>query len=109
MDQQLREKVARLVLESASRERLESELSIAHDIQMGLLPVPLDPDILKKVDLYATMLPAKEVGGDLYDYFPLNHGKLCVVIGDVSDTGVPAALLDRQGVVLGTGVSVRVD
>lgn len=92
MDQQLREKVARLVLETSSRERLESELSIAHDIQMGLLPVPLDPDILKKVDLYATMLPAKEVGGDLYDYFPLNNGKLCVVIGDVSDKGVPAAL-----------------
>src|SRR3546814_19349651 len=38
------------------------------------------------------MLPAKEVGGDLYDYFLLNNGKLCFVIGDVSDKGVPAAL-----------------
>src|SRR5690606_20537955 len=78
--------------ETSSRERLESELSIAHDIQMGLLPVPLDRTILDKVDLYATMLPAKEVGGDLYDYFLLNNGKLCFVIGDVSDKGVPAAL-----------------
>src|SRR5690606_34079489 len=78
--------------ETSSRERLESELSIAHDIQMGLLPLPLDPGIRQKVDLYATMLPAKEVGGDLYDYFLLNNGKLCFVIGDVSDKGVPAAL-----------------
>lgn len=92
MDEQLREKIASLVQETSSRERLQSELSIAHDIQMGLLPVPLDRTILDKVDLYATMLPAKEVGGDLYDYFLLNNGKLCFVIGDVSDKGVPAAL-----------------
>lgn len=92
MDQQLRENIARLLRETSSRERLESELSIAHTIQMGLLPVPPNDDILKKVDLYATMLPAKEVGGDLYDYFLLNNGKLCFVIGDVSDKGVPAAL-----------------
>ncbi|MBB5214730.1 SpoIIE family protein phosphatase [Parapusillimonas granuli] len=92
MDQQLREKIASLVQETSSRERLQSELSIAHDIQMGLLPVPLEQSILDKIDLYATMLPAKEVGGDLYDYFLLNNGKLCFVIGDVSDKGVPAAL-----------------
>src|SRR5690606_21153495 len=78
--------------ETSSRERLESELSIAHDIQMGLLPLPLDPGIRQKVDLYATMLPAKEVGGDLYDYFLLPDGRLCFAIGDVSDKGVPAAL-----------------
>src|SRR5690606_9218567 len=72
MDQQLREKVARLVHETSSRERMESELNIAHEIQMGLLPLPLEPEVLDRVDLYATMLPAKEVGGDLYDYFLLN-------------------------------------
>lgn len=92
MDKKLRENIAHLLRETSSRERLESELNIARDIQMGLLPVPLPPDILKKIDLYATMLPAKEVGGDLYDYFLLNNGKLCFVIGDVSDKGVPAAL-----------------
>src|SRR5690606_3609167 len=42
--------------------------------------------------LHATMTPAKEVGGDLYDYFDLPDGRLCVAIGDVSDKGVPAAL-----------------
>jgi len=92
MDQQLREKIARLVQETSSRERFESELNIAHSIQMGLLPVPLPADTLKKVDLHATMIPAKEVGGDLYDYFLLPDGRLCLAIGDVSDKGIPAAL-----------------
>ncbi|OWT62085.1 SpoIIE family protein phosphatase [Candidimonas nitroreducens] len=92
MDQQLREKIARLVQETSSRERFESELNIAHSIQMGLLPVPLPNEVLRKVDLHATMIPAKEVGGDLYDYFVLPDGRLCFAIGDVSDKGVPAAL-----------------
>jgi sigma-B regulation protein RsbU (phosphoserine phosphatase) len=92
MDTELREKVARLVQETSSRERFESELNIAHSIQMGLLPVPLPASILEKIDLYATMIPAKEVGGDLYDYFILPDGRLCFAIGDVSDKGVPAAL-----------------
>lgn len=92
MDTQLRDNVARLVRETTTRERYESELNIAHDIQMGLLPVPLPDDILAGAGLHATMTPAKEVGGDLYDYFDLPDGRLCVAIGDVSDKGVPAAL-----------------
>src|SRR5690606_6275834 len=92
MDKELREKVASLVQETASRERFVCELNIAHGIQMGLLPIPLPASILKKIDLYATMIPAKEVGGDLYDYFMLPDGRLCFAIGDVSDKGVPAAL-----------------
>ncbi|MBF6616714.1 MAG: SpoIIE family protein phosphatase [Candidimonas sp.] len=92
MDEQLREKIAKLVQETSSRERFESELNIAHTIQMGLLPQPLEPGALKQLDLYATMIPAKEVGGDLYDYFVLPDGRLCFAIGDVSDKGVPAAL-----------------
>lgn len=92
MDALLRDKVRTLLQESASRERFESELSIARDIQMGLLPTPLPASVTQHVDLYATMLPAKQVGGDLYDYFMLPNGKLCIAIGDVSDKGVPAAL-----------------
>lgn len=92
MDTQLRDKVVHLLNETSRRERFESELNIARDIQMGLLPIDLSPAVLKKIDLHATMLPAKEVGGDLYDYFMLPDGRLCFAIGDVSDKGVPAAL-----------------
>jgi sigma-B regulation protein RsbU (phosphoserine phosphatase) len=92
MDRKLRENVARLMQETTARERFESELNIARAIQLGLLPVPLARKILSQADLSAVMLPAKEVGGDLYDYFVLPDGRLCVAIGDVSDKGVPAAL-----------------
>lgn len=91
MDKQLREKIARLVEETSSRERFESELHIARDIQMGLLPPPLS-GLADRIDLHATMIPAREVGGDLYDYFLLPDGRLCLAIGDVSDKGMPAAL-----------------
>lgn len=92
MDQQLREKVTWLVQETSRRERFESELKIAHDIQMGLLPLPLPASVMNRLAVHASMIPAKEVGGDLYDYFLLDDGRLCLVIGDVSDKGVPAAL-----------------
>ena len=92
MDEQLREKVARLLEETSSRERLESELNIAQEIQQGLLPPPPDATLRAQVDLSATMVPAKEVGGDLYDYLFLPDGRLLFAIGDVSDKGMPAAL-----------------
>lgn len=92
MQRKLGENVARLMQETSARERFESELNIARAIQMGLLPVPLPQDILQQVDLHALIEPAKEVGGDLYDYFTLADGRLCFAIGDVSGKGVPAAL-----------------
>ncbi|HLR13337.1 MAG TPA: SpoIIE family protein phosphatase, partial [Burkholderiaceae bacterium] len=92
MDTQLRENVATLLAETTRRERFESELNIARDIQLGLLPARPAPSVLEHIELHATMLPAKEVGGDLYDYFLLPDGRLCFAIGDVSDKGVPAAL-----------------
>lgn len=92
MDKQLRENVANLLAETTRRERFESELNIARDIQLGLLPASPPPAVLKHVELHASMSPAKEVGGDLYDYFLLPDGRLCLAIGDVSDKGVPAAL-----------------
>jgi sigma-B regulation protein RsbU (phosphoserine phosphatase) len=69
---------------------MEHELNIAHNIQMALLPqsFPEHSDI----DLYATQTPARDVGGDLYDYF-VHNGRLLFCIGDVSGKGVPAALL----------------
>ena len=92
MQRKLTENVQRLMQETSTRERFESELNIARAIQLGLLPVPLGSDVRAHVDLHATMLPAKQVGGDLYDYFMMPDGRLCLAIGDVSDKGVPAAL-----------------
>jgi phosphoserine phosphatase RsbU/P len=68
-------------------------LELAKNIQMGLVPkdFPALPEF-KEIDIYATIVPAFEVGGDLYDFFPLDDDRICFIIGDVSDKGVPAAL-----------------
>lgn len=77
---------------TASKQRIENELAIAHDVQMSLLPTifPPFPD-RKELDLFATLSPAKEVGGDLYD-FMVRGDTLLFALGDVSGKGVPAAL-----------------
>lgn len=78
---------------TAAKERIESELKIAHDIQMNIVPKTFPPfPERKEIDLYALLEPAKEVGGDLYDFFFIGEDRLCFVIGDVSGKGVPAAL-----------------
>ena len=77
---------------TANKVRIEGELQIARNIQMGMLPqvFPPFPD-RKDIDLYASMVPAREVGGDLYDYF-IQGGRLYFCIGDVSGKGVPASM-----------------
>ena len=78
---------------TTARERIESELRIARDIQMSMIPAGnLESEGL---DLFASMTPAKEVGGDLYDYF-LEKNHLYFAIGDVSGKGVPASLFMAQ-------------
>lgn len=71
----------------------EKLLHLAGEIQMGLLPkkFPAFPSV-SEVDVFATIVPALEVGGDFYHYFLLDSEHLCFVIGDVSDKGIPAAL-----------------
>ena len=78
---------------TAAKERIESDLRIARDIQRSMVPstFPDRPD----VDLYASMTPAKEVGGDLYGYL-LQDDKLYFALGDVSGKGVPASLFMAQ-------------
>ena len=73
--------------------RLETELTMATRIQADMLPniFPAFPD-RKEFDIYATMTPAKEVGGDFYDYFFIDDDHLGLVMADVSGKGVPAAL-----------------
>ena len=75
------------------KERMQSELRIGRDIQMSMIPqtFPPFPD-RKDLDFAASIIPAKEVGGDLYDYF-IRDGRLFFCIGDVSGKGVPASLL----------------
>ena len=78
---------------TVEKERISSELHIARRIQESMIPkiFPPYPD-RKDVDIYASLLPAKEVGGDLYDFY-IRDEKLFFCIGDVSGKGVPASLL----------------
>jgi sigma-B regulation protein RsbU (phosphoserine phosphatase) len=89
----LKEYVANLAATTAAKERIESELKIAHAIQRSFLPkrFPPFPD-RTEFDIYAELQAAKEVGGDLYDFFLLDERHLFFSIGDVSGKGVPAAL-----------------
>lgn len=78
---------------TTARERMESELRIARDIQMSMLPDR--QNVLQGqpgIDLDAVLEPAREVGGDLYDFFMVGPDRLCFLVGDVSGKGVPAAL-----------------
>lgn len=78
---------------TAEKERIGAELDIATHIQSSMLPCifPAFPD-REEFDIYASMDPAKEVGGDFYDFFMVDKGHLAIVVADVSGKGIPAAL-----------------
>lgn len=78
---------------TAEKERIGAELDVATHIQKSMLPCifPAFPD-RREFDIYATMDPAKEVGGDFYDFFMVDSRHLAIVMADVSGKGVPAAL-----------------
>ena len=73
---------------------IQDDLEIAGTIQQAILPTefPPFPEIADKIDIFASMTPAKDVGGDFYDFFRINDGNLGFVIADVSGKGVPASL-----------------
>jgi len=75
------------------KDRMEDELNIGRDIQMSMLPLefPAFPD-RNELSVHALLKPAREVGGDFYDFFFVNDDEICLVVGDVSGKGVPAAL-----------------
>ena len=78
---------------TANKERIESELRIARAIQLGMVPKVFPPFPEREdVDIFARVIPAREVGGDLYDFF-IEDEKLYFIIGDVSGKGVPASLV----------------
>lgn len=93
MQTDLKNYIKNLKETTSAKEKIESELRIAREIQMGMIPkiFPPFPDT-PEIDLYAMLEPAKEVGGDLYDFFMIDDSHLCYAIGDVSGKGVPASL-----------------
>ena len=92
MQRSLDDYICRLTETTRAKERIESELNIARKLQMSLLPniFPPFPE-WKTLDLYASLSSAKEVGGDLYDFF-IRDRKLFFTVGDVSGKGIPASL-----------------
>ena len=93
----MEERIARYIEEitqaTAEKERISTELSLAKRIQADMLPnvFPAFPE-RDEFDVYASMMPAKEVGGDFYDFFLVDENHLALVMADVSGKGVPAAL-----------------
>ena len=93
MQQSLKQYVEELKESTTAKASIESELNVAHSIQMSMLPktFPAFPD-REDIELFASLTPAKAVGGDLYDFF-IRDEKLFFCIGDVSGKGVPASLV----------------
>jgi phosphoserine phosphatase RsbU/P len=92
MQHSLAEYIENLATTTAAKEKIESELNIARDIQLKILP---DSEVFPKYrefTLAAFIESARAVGGDLYDFFFIDDNRLCLVVGDVSGKGVPAAL-----------------
>jgi sigma-B regulation protein RsbU (phosphoserine phosphatase) len=90
---QVRLRTKKLQTTIAEKEKIESELAVARDIQLQLVPSDF-PEVPRRreFDIFASLEPAREVGGDFYDFFFIDRDSLCLVIGDVSGKGVPAAL-----------------
>ncbi|MDP2424025.1 MAG: SpoIIE family protein phosphatase, partial [Bacteroidales bacterium] len=93
MRTELKNYILNLQVTTAAKNKMESELKIAHDIQQGIIPKTFPPFPERSdLDLYAILEPAREVGGDLYDFFFVDDTHLVFAVGDVSGKGVPASL-----------------
>ena len=109
MQQSLTQYIEELKKTTAAKATIMSELNVAHSIQMSMLPktFPAFPD-RRDIDLYASLTPAKAVGGDLYDFF-IHDEKLFFCIGDVSGKGVPASLVMAVSRTLFRNISAHTD
>lgn len=93
MTSDLKEYIKNLQETTAAKERIEGELQVANRIQASMLPriFPPFPD-RKDISIFGSMQPAKNVGGDYFDFFFINENRFCFTVGDVSGKGVPASL-----------------
>ena len=93
MERDLQDYEQNLTTITAEKQRISTELALANKIQADMLPniFPAFPD-RDDFNIYASMTPAKEVGGDFYDFFFIDHDRLAMVIADVSGKGIPAAM-----------------
>ncbi len=91
MKESLKKHIEKLTETTSAKERIEKELQIAHDVQMSILPMLDSLPESSEFDLFALMSPAREVGGDMYDFFMTDENSLWLIIGDVSGKGIPAA------------------
>jgi len=93
MRESLKRYISELTATTAAKERIESELKIAHAIQLSMLPKQFPPyPGRKEIDIYSKLLPARDVGGDFYDFLFIDEDHFLFVIGDVAGKGVPASL-----------------
>jgi len=83
--------LAKLISEQKEKQRLESELAIAHEVQALLFPA--DRSGLRTLEVHGVCLPARTVSGDYYDFIPLSENRLMLAVGDISGKGISAALL----------------
>ncbi len=81
----------RLLLEQKEKERLESELAIAHEVQATLFPKDMQP--MRSLELHGVCKPARTVSGDYYDFLPFGNERMGIAVGDISGKGISAALL----------------
>jgi serine phosphatase RsbU (regulator of sigma subunit)/anti-sigma regulatory factor (Ser/Thr protein kinase) len=93
MQTELEQSIENLKTTTSTKERMESELNIGHEIQMSMLPLlfPAFPDH-DEFSVYAKLQSAREVGGDFFDFYFIDENRFCFCIGDVSGKGVPSAL-----------------
>jgi len=94
MTGQLRRHIGEIARSTAKRQRIDTELDVATRIQMSMLPAVFPPfgGRQNEFDLYARVYPAREVGGDFYDFFFIDEDHFAIVVADVSGKGIPAAL-----------------
>ncbi|MBR1647274.1 MAG: SpoIIE family protein phosphatase [Selenomonadaceae bacterium] len=92
MTDNLKAQMLNLEKETAEKQRIATGLDVATEIQAGMLPKDFSVDESERISLFATMTPAKEVGGDFYDFYKFGENHVVITVADVSGKGIPAAM-----------------